>query len=110
MNTTTVPVSVTEEAGRRVAFLGMQRELDVMLDWVRNNVPDLRGIQVIPSSIRRPLKANQVFIMAHRTWDDENPPTDLIEWDWAGWKAQTFPPRVCANFIMSCTFQPVPPA
>ena len=108
MSTTTIPVSVTEEAGRRVALLGMQRELDAMLEWTQDNVPDLRAIRVTPSVIRGGILANLVVIMAYRTWDDENPPTDLIEWDWAGWKAQTFPPRVCANFIMSCTFQPVP--
>ena len=108
MNLTTIPVLVTEEAGRRVAVLGMQRELDLMLEWTRNNVPNLRGIQVTPGSIRRPLKAHLVVIKDYRSWDEEHPPTDLIDWDWAGWKAETFPPRVCANFIMSSTFQPVP--
>ena len=105
MNATTIPVSITEEAARRVALLGMHRELDLMVDWTRNNVPDLRAICVTPGSCMQTL----VIIYAYRTWDDANPPTDLIEWDWAGWKAETFPPRVCANFIMSSTFQPVPP-
>ena len=108
MNTTMIPVVVTEEAGRRVALLGMQGELDAMLEWTRDNVPDIRAICVKPGVSRGELLANLVVIMAHRAWDDEHPPTDLIEWDWAGWKAQTFPPRVCLNFIMSCTFQPVP--
>ena len=105
MNTTTIPLLVTEEGSRRVALLGMQRELDEMLDWTRDNVPDLRAIFVTPGSCTESL----VLIKAYRAWDEKNLPTDLIEWDWAGWKAQTFPPRVCANFIMSSTFQPVPP-
>ena len=108
MSATTIPVSITEEAERRVALLGMEQELSLMLDWTRDNVPDIRAICVRPSMIRGGILANLVVIMAHRAWDDEHPPTDLIEWDWAGWKAQTFPPRVCLNFIMSCTFQPVP--
>ena len=108
MNATTIPVFVTEEASRRVSLLGMQRELDAMIEWTRNNVPDLRAICVTPSVSRRPLKATLVVIKAHCDWNTEHPPTVPIEWDWAGWKAETFPPRVCANFIMSSTFQPVP--
>ena len=104
MDTPTIPLLVTEEGARRVARLGMQRELDTMLDWTRDNVPDLRAIFVTPGSCME----NLVLIKAYRAWDAANPPTDLIEWDWAGWKAQTFSPSVCANFIMSSSFQPVP--
>ena len=104
MTTTTIPLFVTEESGRRVAQLEMQRELDAMIEWTRINVPDLQAIIVMPGYREDSL----VVIKAYRTWEKENPPTDLIEWDWAGWKAETFPPRVCANFIMSCTFQPPP--
>lgn len=104
MDSTTIPVFVTEVSAMRVAQLEMHRELDLMLEWTRNNVPDLRAIRVMPGFDEESL----VVIKAYRTWDETNPPTDLIEWDWAGWKAETFPPRVCANFIMSSTFQPVP--
>src|SRR5436190_1022945 len=45
-----VPLVVTDEAEALVAERGMQRELDQMLDWVRQNVPGLRGIQVAMSN------------------------------------------------------------
>ena len=79
-----------------------------MLEWTRNNVPDLRAIRVTPGYRNTGFRANLVVITAFRTWDHETPPIDLVECDWAEWKAQTFPPRVCGNVIMSCTFQPVP--
>jgi hypothetical protein len=106
--TTLIPVIITEEAGRRVTAAGTQRDLEVMLEWVRNNVQDLQGIHVVPGFGHDELGRNLVVIKAQRKWDDERPPTDLVEWDWAGWKAQTFPPAVCGRFIMSCTFQPLP--
>jgi hypothetical protein len=110
MSTTTIPVSITEEAARRVALLGMHRELDAMLEWTRDNVPDLQAIIVTPSVSRRALKATLIIINAHCNWNEEHSRTVPIECDWADWKVQTFPPRVCANFIMSSTFQPVPAA
>ncbi len=41
-----VPVEVTEEAAAHIAQLGMQQELEPMLDWVRQNVPSLREVRV----------------------------------------------------------------
>ena len=108
--TTKVPVIVTEEAATRVATSGTERDLEVMLEWVQDNVPDLRAVHVTPGYSHHALTANLIVILAYRKWAEERPPTDLIEWDWAGWKAQTFPPPVCARFIMSCTFQPLPTA
>jgi hypothetical protein len=108
MTTTRIPVILEEEAGRRVARLNMHRELEVMLEWVQSHVPDLQGIRVTHGLSHSPVLANLVVIKAHRHWDAQRPPTDLVEWDWAGWKVQAFPPSICGNVIMSCTFQPLP--
>lgn len=108
MIATTIPVTITEEAARRVAFLGMQSELDSMIEWTRGNVHKLHAIVVVPGAIRGGIHANLVVINAHCTFDEETLAAVPVEWDWAGWKAQTFPPRVCSKFIMSCTSQPVP--
>jgi hypothetical protein len=110
MNVTTIPVSVTEEAARRVALLGAQRELDAMLEWTTDNVPDIRAIVVEPGNNRCGVLANLVVIMAYCTSDEKHSRTVPIEWDWACWKVQAIPLHICANFIMSCTFQPVPAA
>ena len=84
MNASTIPVVITEEAGIRLATVGIHQELDVMLEWVRNKVPDLQAIRVTPGYRKIGSRANLVVIMAYCIWDDENPPTDRIEWGWAG--------------------------
>jgi hypothetical protein len=104
-----IPVTVTEEAGGRVADLGMQRELEQMLDWARQNVADLRGVRV---ALGGPLiyrdERPTVILWAHRDWPADKGPLPLVEWEWAGWKAQTFAPQVCTSFTLICTAQPWP--
>ncbi len=39
----TVPLEVTEQAAAHVAKLGMQQELQQMLDWVHRHVVGLQG-------------------------------------------------------------------
>ena len=109
MSTTALPVIITEEAATQVASFGMEKELVAMIDWVRSFVPDLRGILVRPgNNFSRPDRPSFVVICAHREVPNGKPPTDLVEWDWAGWKAVTFPPAVCARFTMACRFEPLP--
>jgi hypothetical protein len=107
MNLTDVPVIVTEEAATQVASLGMQREMEQMIDWTQKNVPNLRAIRVKPSSAPFP-HGVVLVIKAHCEWSDNLADAVPVEWDWACWKVQVFPPAVCARFIMSCTFQPLP--
>jgi hypothetical protein len=45
MNPTTIPVTITPEAAARVAELGMQREFEMMLDYVRQISPGLRSVE-----------------------------------------------------------------
>jgi len=103
-----VPLEVTEEAAAHVATLGMQQELEQMLDWVRQHVASLREIRV---AMRRRFAGGKippyVHIWASRAKPAEGTPYDLIEWEWAGWKAQTFPPQVCTSFTLMCTYQPL---
>jgi hypothetical protein len=104
-----VPLVVTEEAVAHLASLGMQRELEQMLDWVRQHVASLQGIRV---ALRRNCGWGQLpprlLIWAYQVRPAEDAPIDLVEWDWAGWKAQTFPPQVCTSFTLMCTYQPFP--
>jgi hypothetical protein len=104
-----VPLEVTEEAAAHIAKLGMQPELEQMLDWVRRHVTALQEIRVAMS--RRlgyyGKLPPRVYIWAHQAKPAENAPVDLVEWEWAGWKAQTFPPQVCTSFTLFCTYQPL---
>src|SRR5271163_4829327 len=103
-----VPLEVTEEAAAHIAMLGMQQELERMLDWVRQRVTSLQEIRV---TLRRHFGWGKlppsVVIWASRAQPAEGTPYDLIEWTWAGWKAQTFPPEVCTSFTLFCTYQPL---
>jgi hypothetical protein len=42
-----LPIDVTPEAAARVAQLGMQAELESMLEHTSRTVPDLRGLRVV---------------------------------------------------------------
>jgi hypothetical protein len=107
MSISSIPVVVEEEAARRVAALNMHRELEVMFEWVRNNVPDLQAIRLTHGLSKIPVLANLVVIVAHRHVNPEKPPTDLVEWDYACWKVQHLPHPICANVILSCAFWPL---
>jgi hypothetical protein len=47
-----------------------------------------------------------MVIWAYQAMPAETASGDLIEWDWAGWKAQTFSPRVCNSFTLMCAYHP----
>jgi hypothetical protein len=104
-----IPLEVTEETAAHIATLGMQHELELMLDWVRRNVAALQGIRVAMTGHCGWGNAPpSVLIWAYQTPPAEDAPLDLVEWDWGGWKAQTFPPQVCSAFTLMCTYQPFP--
>lgn len=108
MNAPSVPVILTEEAASQVASLGMQRELERMVNWTQKNVPNLQAIRVAPTHSGLPNLGTYLVIKAHCAGSDDLAEAVPVEWSWGGWKARTFPPSVCARFIMSCTFQPLP--
>src|SRR4051794_24221987 len=67
-----IPVVVTEEAAACVAALGVQREFEQMIEWVKQNAPRLISIRVDTEKGRCSCAAQRgVIIWAHRT-----PPTD----------------------------------
>jgi len=103
-----VPLEVTEKAAAHIARLGMQQELEQMLAWVRRHVTSLQEIRV---TVRTHFSYGKlpplVVIWASRAKPAEGTPYDLIEWEWAGWKAQTFPPQVCTSFTLFCAYQPL---
>ena len=106
---TDIPLEVTQEAAAHIAKLGMQQELEQMLDWVRRNVAGLQEIRVAMSRSfdgygKLPPR---VHIWASQASPAEDAPVDLVEWEWAGWKAPTFPPQVCTSFTLFCAYQPL---
>jgi len=47
MNATTVPVTITPEAAKRTAELGFQTQVQSMIDYALQNLPDLDRIEVV---------------------------------------------------------------
>jgi hypothetical protein len=95
---TQVPVVVSEEAAARVAELGIQREMEQMIDHARATAPGLHAIHVEleydPSCVHRdPL----VAVIAYHDVPPEGAAKDRTSWDWAGWEAVTFPGQVLIN-------------
>ncbi len=47
MNAATVPVTITPEAAKRAAELGLQTQVQSMIEYALQNLPDLDRIEVI---------------------------------------------------------------
>ena len=75
-----VPLEVIQEAAAHLAKLGMQHELEQMLDWVRRHVALLREIRV---TVARHFASSKVppwlVIWASQAMPAEKAPVDLIE-------------------------------
>jgi hypothetical protein len=87
----------------------LQRELEANLAWVRQNVPDLRGIRVkrwtdLPPRPQLP----EVIIQAHVEYSPALLKGKPIEWAWMEWALQTFAvPFPFKRFRFQPRFRPV---
>jgi hypothetical protein len=98
MSPTTIPVTVTPEAAARVAELGMQAELERMIEHTRQSVPGLRSIEVqeaLPYDT-----GDETTIVIQVTMADPHLDRDPTNTDWDRWMVTTFPPDVCRYFVM----------
>ncbi len=88
----TVPVTVKPEAAARLAELGMQAELDQMLQRVLQEVPQLRHIDVELEERYDTGGEPGVGIHARTRlpWQEVN----KVWWALARWEGETFPPQV----------------
>src|SRR5438876_596829 len=103
MDQTTVPVTITPEAAARVAELGMQRELEQMIEHTKQTVPGLHAITVILEPCYDTRHEEGITIQA--LVDDPHLEYDPTEMDWGGWQVDTFPPEVCEHFLMTTTYR-----
>jgi hypothetical protein len=96
--TTTIPITVTPEAATRVAELGMQKQLDQMVQHTLETVSRLLSIEVILAPPYDTGDTPRVILEAHRS--GPLPPEDRTHWEWIAWAVATFPPQVCEHFVM----------
>jgi len=95
---TTVPITIQPDAAARVAELGMQAELDRMIQYTCDVVPNLERVALVLEPPYDTGDEPYLTIEAYRsdawTRDDET------ESEWGSWKVNTFPPDVCRHFAM----------
>ena len=109
MSETVVPVQLAEGVATWLAQLGMQQELQTMIDWVQQNVPGVQGIRVeLAKDESSYLEGKRhAIIRAHCDLPAEEVLNDVTLVGWGIWKAQTFTARVCVHFTMIPAFQPL---
>jgi hypothetical protein len=102
--TTNIPVVVQPDAAAYVAALGQQKELEQMIDHVRQTLPGVRKIDVELWPYYDPGDTDRVVILVMR--DDPHLPEDPTGWELARWQVTTFPPEVCVNFCILDFYRP----
>jgi hypothetical protein len=96
--TTIVPINVTPEAASRVADLGMQRELEQMLEHTRQVVP---GLQAIKVSLAPPYDTgDEPRVVIEPTMVNSNGPDNSAEKEWDRWIVNAFSPDVGQHFCL----------
>jgi hypothetical protein len=104
MTEATVPVVIEEEAALRIARLQIQKELELMLDWVRENVPELRGIRIVDHDA--PSGRERILIWAHEAGPPWKSVPESPDYRFITWWFNTLPHEVGGRVSMWTT--PVP--
>jgi hypothetical protein len=94
----TVPVTITPEAAARVAELGLQAELERMIEHTRHAVAGLRQVAVTlePPYETRPSPGINIEAYTDRPFVEG----DRTQGRWGRWLVITFPPEVCEHFAL----------
>jgi hypothetical protein len=101
--TTLIPVHIEPEAAARVEELGMRRQVDQMLEFLKQNVPGLRAISVAEDAEANPRDEATLIITTHQA--DPGPGPDPSSWRWLVWFAETFPAEVCRHFVRQMAYE-----
>jgi hypothetical protein len=86
-----VPLTITPEAAARIAELGLQREFEQMLVYVRQAVPGVVAIEV-KRELPYDTDSEPVSITAYS--DEAFAPGRRTSGDLTRWRVETFPPQV----------------
>jgi hypothetical protein len=100
---TTVLVTVSPEAAARVAELGMQAELDRMIEHTRQTVLSLRRIDVVIEPVYDTHDETGIRIEAVQA--GAYPDDGSTEWEWHEWLVAAFPPHVYSNFAVLVRYE-----
>lgn len=99
MNASTdAPLTITPEAAARIAELGMQKELEQMIAYVREMVPGLNAIEVTIEECYDTRDETGVRIEAYS--DQVFEPEDNTSAKLDEWVVETFPPQVLEHLCL----------
>jgi hypothetical protein len=99
MNASTeIPVTIAPEAAARIDELGLRTEVEQMIAYVRQVVPDLAAIEVEIAECHDTRDEPGVSIIAYS--DQVFKPGDSTSWDSIGWAVETFPPQVLEHLCL----------
>jgi hypothetical protein len=99
MTSATAPVTVTPEAAARIAHLGLQAEVDRMIDYARRSLPEVERIEVVLYD-RYDLGDEPglaVDVYSRRPFD----PEEHVSFDLIRWFVTEFPSEVLEHVILS---------
>ena len=99
----TIPTTVTPEAAARIAELGIQGEVDRMLEHTRQTIPNLRRIDVTLDDPHG--TGDQPYLTIWATRGDTYHPDDSSRQEWGRWKVTTFPPQVCEQITLVTSYE-----
>jgi hypothetical protein len=98
--TTDIPVHITPEAAARIAELGMEREVQQMLDHTKQTVRGLESIGVTTwDSDSDPQGPAHLMLTGWRPGMPSSVEDLLPESEWGSWFVRAFPPQVAWWFI-----------
>ena len=105
MATVSVPVTVSPEAQSRLNFLGLHAEFERMLDYVRQNMPGLRSIDVV---LEPPYDTggDDVILIQPLILEREPGQPDRAHAEWWEWFRGSFPNVICLNFCLFPIYYP----
>jgi hypothetical protein len=91
---TAIPVTVTPEAAARVAELGLQRELEEMVQHTLETIPSLRSVEVV---LELPYDTgDDIRIAIRATAHLDAAGMSQAKQQWRAWVVETYPSRVLA--------------
>ena len=96
-----VPVTIRPDAAARIAELGMQTEMQQMIEHALQVVPELIAIEVEVAERYDTGGEPGVSIVAYS--DQAFEPDDNTSWDVSRWAVTTFPPQVLQHLCILLT-------
>lgn len=106
MATATIPVTVSREAAFHITKLGMQNEFDRMLEYSKQNIPDLQAMEVTLEYDGEFVDRDPMVTLWCRR-PDPGRTEDVTDWEWGAWFVRTFDPAVCIHFVMVSSYEAV---